>query len=187
MAIARSGYIVGRSPGKSRIGLFSLLPSATSTTCRGAGGCSLLGIGRCVAGVADHVRGGCGVSRRTSGRTRCTAWHRAACRRTGDRCSSCCVSGYGSGAGLAHADLAARPSTGRFDCLPRAIVVGECRLEVGQDALGAVGGPGSLCPVVPHQGFFGALLPAEVCHGYPSVRLQVRQGRMMIPMSRDKI
>jgi hypothetical protein len=85
--------------------------------------------------------------------------------------SSCCVSGYGSGAGFTHSDLAACPSAGRFDGLARAIVVRECLFEVGQDALGAIGGPGGLCPAVPHRGFFGALLLAAVCHGYPSVRL----------------
>jgi hypothetical protein len=62
MAIAKSGYIAGRSPQKSRDSLFSLLFSVTYTTYYGAGGCSLLGIGRCVAGVAGNVGGGGSVS-----------------------------------------------------------------------------------------------------------------------------
>jgi hypothetical protein len=101
--------------------------------------------------------------------------------------SSCCVSGYGSGAGLAHSDLAACPSAGCFDGLAGSVVAWEHILEEREHALGAIGGPGSLCPAVPHRDFFGALLVAAVCHGCPSVRLQVRQGRMMIPMSRSKI
>jgi hypothetical protein len=101
--------------------------------------------------------------------------------------SSGCVSGERSGAGLAHSDLAACPSAGCFDRSSGAIVIRVLLLEKREHVLGAVGGPGDLCPAVPHQGFFGALLVAAVCHGYPSVRLQVRQGRMMIPMSRSKI
>jgi hypothetical protein len=116
-----------------------------------------------------------------------------ACRRAGCLLFGCRriaggrVGGKGCGASLTNADFAARPSTGRFDCLPRSVVAWEHIPEVGQDALGAIGGPGSLCPAVPHQDFFGALLLAAVCHGYPSVRLQVRQGRMMTPMSRSTI
>jgi len=149
-----------------------------STSCIASSGAGYGGVGLSVASVASHVSSGASVTS-GAGRRDCCGMRR--------RGPSRCMRFKSRGPGFTYPDLAPRPSAGRFDCLPRPIVVQECLLEVGQDALGAIGGPGSLCPAVPHQDFFGALLLAAVCHGYPSVRLQVRQGRMMIPMSRSKI
>jgi hypothetical protein len=132
--------------------------------------CGLLGVERNPAGM----------SRDMSRRSRVPG---GACRRAGCLLFGCRriaggrVGGKGCGASLAYEDLTPRPSAGCFDGFPGSVVVRERILEVQEHALGAVGSPGSLCPAVAYRGFFGALLVAAVCHGYPSVRLQVCQGR----------
>ncbi len=90
---------------------------------------------------------------------------RSACgRMVAGRCiSSCCMCSEGRSARFADADLAPRPGAGRFDRLPRAIVVRERVLEVVQDAFGTVCGPGGLRLVLLPG------LPRHVCRlGPPS-------------------
>jgi hypothetical protein len=87
--------------------------------------------------------------------------------------SSCCVSGYGSGAGLAHSDLAACPSAGCFDGLAGSVVAWEHILEKREHALGAVGGPQRLRPAFPQRLVLGALLVSRL--GHARLRLAPRR------------
>jgi len=149
-----------------------------STSCIAPSGAGYGGVGLSVPSVASHVSSGGSVTG-GAGRRDCCGMRR--------RGPSRCMRFKSRGPGFTYPDLALRPSAGCFDGLARSVVAWEHILEKREHALGAVGRPGSLCPAVPHRDFFGALLVAAVCHGYPSVRLQVRQGRMMIPMPRSKI
>jgi hypothetical protein len=118
-----------------------------------------------VKSVAGHVRGRSSVSRSTG--SCASSW-----LLSGEASSR--MSGYGSGPGLTHPDLAPRPSARRFDGLAGSVVAWVLPLEKREHALRAVGGREGPRPMVlggpPSQAcrrcLLGVVFVTLLCHGF---------------------
>jgi len=145
-----------------------------STSCIASSGAGYGGVGLSVTSVASHVSSGGSVTG-GAGRRDCCGMRR--------RGPSRCMRLKSRGPGLAHPDLAPRPSARRFDGLAGSVVAWVLPLEKREHALRAVGGREGLRPMVlggpPSQAcrsdppshacrrcLLGVVFVTLLCHGF---------------------